>query len=308
MTYGLMVLGALVRANGAGLACPDWPLCFGEVVPAFDLKVGFEWSHRAVAGAVSLGLAAVTLASVRSGSARHVRAPLIVAWGLLLVQVVLGGLTVLLRLAPWTVVAHLAVGTSFAITLLLISRTLAEGSGQRRVDLPAGVAPVAVVAAAVLAVQVLLGGMVSSSGAGPICGPVFPDCLGRGWFPSFEGLIGLHVLHRANAVLVASLFSALFVLTRGSRAPREIARLSAVATALVWMQFGVGAANVLLGLPVEITGLHTALAAALSLLAALLLREVWLSRRHRADAAPSVSAGAGVRRQGEVATARGGVA
>ncbi|MCP5116159.1 MAG: hypothetical protein GY953_35480, partial [bacterium] len=37
-TYCLIVLGALVRANGAGLACPDWPLCFGQVVPEFDLK------------------------------------------------------------------------------------------------------------------------------------------------------------------------------------------------------------------------------------------------------------------------------
>ena len=42
MTWALIVLGALVRAHGAGLACPDWPLCFGELVPRFDLKVAFE--------------------------------------------------------------------------------------------------------------------------------------------------------------------------------------------------------------------------------------------------------------------------
>ena len=39
LTFGLIVLGALVRAHGAGLACPDWPLCFGEFVPELDLKV-----------------------------------------------------------------------------------------------------------------------------------------------------------------------------------------------------------------------------------------------------------------------------
>lgn len=43
LTECLIVLGALVRAHEAGLACPDWPLCFGEFVPAFDLRVAFEW-------------------------------------------------------------------------------------------------------------------------------------------------------------------------------------------------------------------------------------------------------------------------
>ena len=60
-TFALVVLGALVRANNAGLACPDWPLCFGALVPAFDIQVLFEWSHRALAGGVSLGLLALTL-------------------------------------------------------------------------------------------------------------------------------------------------------------------------------------------------------------------------------------------------------
>ena len=54
VTYVLIVFGALVRANGAGLACPDWPLCFGEVIPAFDVGVAFEWGHRALAGSVGL--------------------------------------------------------------------------------------------------------------------------------------------------------------------------------------------------------------------------------------------------------------
>ena len=63
------MLGALVRAHEAGLACPDWPLCFGEFVPAFDLRVGFEYSHRVLAGSVSLLFAALAWASAVGAAA-----------------------------------------------------------------------------------------------------------------------------------------------------------------------------------------------------------------------------------------------
>ena len=59
LTLCLIVLGALVRAHEAGLACPDWPLCFGEFVPQMDLRVAFEWSHRVLAGSLSIAFAAL---------------------------------------------------------------------------------------------------------------------------------------------------------------------------------------------------------------------------------------------------------
>ena len=66
LTWALIVLGALVRAHAAGLACPDWPLCFGELVPRFDLKVAFEWGHRVTAGVVSLAFAALAALALRA--------------------------------------------------------------------------------------------------------------------------------------------------------------------------------------------------------------------------------------------------
>jgi heme A synthase len=72
LTECLIVLGALVRAHEAGLACPDWPLCFGEFVPAFDLRVAFEWSHRLLAGSMSLCFAALAFAAWRSGVSREI--------------------------------------------------------------------------------------------------------------------------------------------------------------------------------------------------------------------------------------------
>ena len=70
LTYALIVLGALVRAHGAGLACPDWPLCFGELVPRFDLRIAFEWSHRAIAGGISLLFAGLSIAAFRDTDTR----------------------------------------------------------------------------------------------------------------------------------------------------------------------------------------------------------------------------------------------
>ncbi len=80
LTYGLIVLGALVRAHGAGLSCPDWPLCFGEVIPQLDFKVAFEFGHRVVAGSVAILFAGLSFATLRRPElAPALRRPLAIA-------------------------------------------------------------------------------------------------------------------------------------------------------------------------------------------------------------------------------------
>ena len=58
--FGLIVLGAVVRSTGSGLACPDWPLCHGRLIPPLQTQVLLEWSHRFVALLVSLGTLALS--------------------------------------------------------------------------------------------------------------------------------------------------------------------------------------------------------------------------------------------------------
>jgi len=91
--------------------------------------------------------------------------------------------------------------------------------------------------------------------------------------PSLSGLVGLHVLHRLNAVL---LIAGLIALAGLARRDPWLALLASTALRLALLQGAVGALNVLMRLPVEVTALHSALAAMLSLTLVLLVRErVW---------------------------------
>ncbi len=288
-TFALVVLGALVRAHGAGLACPDWPLCFGSVVPAFDLRVAFEWSHRVLAGSISLGLLALTAVALRTpGIRRRCARPIAAAWVLLLVQIALGALTVLLLLSPWTVTAHLIVGTGLCATLLWIARDLFEAGPGERAQTPVSPALRVWVAgiAILLFAQILLGGLVSSHAAGLACAN-FPTCNGESLVPSVSGLVGLHVIHRLNAyALVVALLALAFL----AREHATLGRLSRAALHLVILQVGLGAINVLMRLPVEVTGLHSATACALALVVTLLARE---ALRDRLPVSPRAPAHAG---------------
>jgi cytochrome c oxidase assembly protein subunit 15 len=273
LTYGLIVLGALVRAHGAGLACPDWPLCFGDFVPRFDLKVAFEWSHRVLAGSISLLFVGAAASALRDPVIRPALRNLIVVTACVLaVQIVLGALTVWQLLASWTVVSHLLTGNAFALALALTARALF------RLDAPkprtaAGRALRGVLTAtgALLIAQMTLGGLVSSTYAGLAC-TEWPACNAGVYFPSFEGALGTHLLHRlcAYALAVAVLVSAWL-----GRAKASLQGLLRTAAILVVAQVAVGVANVVLRLPVEITGLHSALAALLVLTLGLALAEVW---------------------------------
>src|SRR5262247_2755775 len=202
----LIVLGALVRAHEAGLACPDWPLCFGEFVPAFDLRVAFEYSHRVLAGSVSLAFAALSIAAWRRGAGAGTRRCIAIGAGLLLLQILLGALTVWHLLASWTVTSHLVTGNAFALTLLLTACSLRDEGTVRAPATPAARRWLALVAC-VLFLQLVLGGLVSSGYAGLSC-PEWPTCNGGVWFPTWRGPVGIHLMHRSNGYLLVTLLCA----------------------------------------------------------------------------------------------------
>ncbi len=258
----LLVFGASVRVNGAGLACPDWPRCFGLLVPAIDWPVFLEFGHRVYAGGESIAFVALGFLVLRRADLRARLAPWFAAAAAALgLQIVLGGLTVLHLLAEWTVASHLVCGNLFSALIAVIALELWEAaSPSERVEVPGARALAPALAGLVLA-QVALGGLVASSGAGLACS-TWPGCNADGWFPTLSGLVGLQVLHRLVAYGVVTLALVAAAIGRGRG---RFGRAAFAVAALALAQMALGVANVLLDLPVEVTLLHTGGAAALVL-------------------------------------------
>ena len=122
-SYATIVLGGTVRGMDAGLACPDWPLCHGSVVPNLaDPLVAVEYAHRLAAALTSLFLLLTFLVC-----ALWFRADLwllslsFAALAILATQVVFGALTITSSLDWVIVTVHLALGTATFATALIVA-------------------------------------------------------------------------------------------------------------------------------------------------------------------------------------------
>ena len=261
-TYLLILLGAIVRITGSGLGCGEhWPLCNGKLLPPLDLPTMIEYGHRLAAAAVS-GLVAALAAYawwLRQGAGSGERfAPdrtAYVALGLLVVQVLLGAVTVKLSLPPWTVVLHLGTAMLLLATLILAAKpTPGASPGNTDPPITPGSRPglVRFVLQALSFVTVLFGALTANLGAASAC-LGFPLCNGQ-VVPAGNYLQHIHWVHR---LLAYTLFGyvwwwALHMRTRGAW----------WVVGLVTLQVAVAAAMVLLGLPAPLQATHVAVGAA----------------------------------------------
>ena len=110
--YILIVIGGVVSSTGSGLACPDWPLCRGQVVPALTLSVLIEFTHRVWTIVVTiLVVATLFLAWSKYRWPSRLTKLSTLTFALLICQIILGMITVDTRTLPAAVTAHLAVAT-----------------------------------------------------------------------------------------------------------------------------------------------------------------------------------------------------
>lgn len=281
MVLGLIALGGAVRATNSGLACPDWPLCFGKFIPDFHPQVYFEFIHRVLAG--TIGILTASLAALiykRKEYASKLKVFMSVALFFLAGQIILGGLTVRKLLHFGTVTGHLALGIAFYGSLLWIAFHLREDKAslaKSRFQLPSAVRAMFALSAILVYGQIILGGLVSSNYAGMACGGDWPLCLGD-LIPTFEGAVGLHVMHRFGAYMVVIVLFSVNRVLRLSRDQEwmtpEISKLARILLSLALFQIALGIANIKFQIPPLITVAHLLVAA---LIFGLLLRLCYLS-------------------------------
>ncbi|MDM5147088.1 COX15/CtaA family protein [Candidatus Persebacteraceae bacterium Df01] len=289
----VIVAGAFTRLSDAGLGCPDWPACYGQLIgvpdaataaahspdwPLDPRKAWIEVGHRYIAGLLGLVLFAAAVLSLRStptgGKVMRNYAPTVLAV-LVAGQALLGMLTVTDRLRPLVVSSHLLGG-------LLIIATIAYALATRPpTRAPTILRIVAVLAAATLAMQIFLGGWVSTNYAALAC-PDFPLCQ-NGWTPpvldwrgfeleralhknmdgspiSSAALATIHWVHRIGA-LVASVVLSFFAILLWRHGMRGGAVGLLV---LLTAQIALGIINVVAGLPIWAAVAHNGIAALLA--------------------------------------------
>jgi heme o synthase len=237
-TFVLIAVGGLVRATDSGLGCPDWPRCFGKLVPPAELHAWIEHSHRLVASVVVVLVAALVVAAWRTGQERVVRRAAVAALVLVLAQAMIGALVVWWKLRADSVTLHLA--TALALVGLLIFIDFRARHGPvRRGGRDRGFVRLVAAGAGLLYLQMLVGSTVTGHQAGlayPLA-VLWPD-LG----PS---VARIQLAHRALAVVVGALVVATWVVARRTqRAHPGVTRLAGYAAGLVAVQVGLGMANV----------------------------------------------------------------
>jgi protoheme IX farnesyltransferase len=283
-TYLLILIGGLVHGTGSSLACPDWPTCYGTMMPKMEGGVLVEHSHRLAAGTVVI--LTLLLAALLTGSAtpeaRRLRPFGWLAVGLVFVQALLGGITVLLRLPTPVSTAHTATSLLFFMTVLYI----AVRSRPVSVEAPLRAAPsstaavLAVVSAVSVYFQMVLGGLVRHSGAALACTDL-PLCRGAVW-PEAHPTVLIQALHRLNALVAGGLVVASSVATlRSAGGRKDLRALALVGPVLVGVQIFLGVRAVQTFLDLATVEAHLAVATAL------LATQVLIVLRGRPAATPA---------------------
>ncbi len=265
--FALIVYGGVVRLTDSGLGCPDWPLCHGSVIPSTDSATLIEYFHRlfaSITGVMVLAAAVIVWRNYRLE--RYLLTSVMLALFLLVIQIILGAVTVRTGLEPGLVMAHLAVAEAILgcmiLATLLVWRDVLQGSLNTRKAVEAN-RGLFLVFVAVIGTFILLiaGAYVQASEATGACGDSWPLCQGE-LLP--DGRLPLiHMLHRLLSLLTGGLVLVALAAAWLFRDRHPwMKQVIVLVGSLFLAQILVGALNVTMGFPLSINVLHLAMGTA----------------------------------------------
>ena len=295
-TWPLISFGAFVRLKGAGLACPDWPLCYGKLIPPPGIKIAMEVGHRFVAVILGILIIILVFYSWKMIKDRVYFNLSLAALILVCFQGLLGALTVTEKLSPKYVTGHL-IGGNLLFSLLVFITGLSfymhnkgfkafselrntETSGSKFVK-------ITLFMNTIFYLMLLSGGINSSTYSGYVC-EAFPGCHQGSWMAlswnAVDGIslvssaipkeaIGLffpqHInewIHMGHRFIVISgsfvlIYLSFFTLLKKS-SQWKVSSWTLIF--LITSELIVGVLNALYRVPKPISILHTALAASIT--------------------------------------------
>ncbi len=249
-TILLIAAGGMVTSTGSGLSVPDWPNTYGWFMFSFPASkwVGgilYEHSHRLIASTVGFLTIILAVWTWRVDPRPWVRTLGFAALGAVILQGLLGGMTVLLKLPPAVSIGHAGLAQLFfCITLSLAVFTSASWRSRAALDVPPAddrsLRRLAAATTLLVYVQILLGATMRHTNAG-LAIPTFPLAFGHVLPPAWTSAIAIHFAHRVGALLVTAAIFATTVYVRVHHASRrELVRPAMLLVVLVAAQIMLG--------------------------------------------------------------------
>ena len=302
LTWPLIPFGAFVRLKNAGLSCPDWPLCYGQLIPPPGYEIALETGHRFVAVLLGLLIITIAIASFRQRSNIQIRGLALFSLVLVCIQGLIGALTVTMTLWPPIVTLHLIGGNLLFGVLVYLARitfsldrlenSVVADSVIKVFQVKPGMRLRVGLMIALLFLIIASGGYNSSTYSGLHC-EAFPGCHEGSYFsfgmsgtdlskltgieghilqPAPEDYRGrflpefrnewIHMLHRFIAVFGGLALIIMSWVWLKKRFGYNV--INNFIVLLIFLEILVGVLNSVLRVPVPISALHTAVAATLT--------------------------------------------